>query len=214
MNVIVLDTETTNSMEEPLVYDLGWAVVDLDTEETLLTRSYAIAEIYLDKPLMNTAYYASKLPIYEKELKAKERKLIRFENARKIFLMDCKKYGVTEVYAHNARFDNLSCNTTRRYLSGSKYRYFFPKNITICDTLKMARKALKGDRKYSSFCFRNDYLTENLQDRYTAEVLYRYFTGNVEFEEAHRGLEDVLIEKEILFECRKRGVTEGKLWDD
>lgn len=30
MNFIVLDTETTNSIEEPLAYDIGWAIV---TEE-------------------------------------------------------------------------------------------------------------------------------------------------------------------------------------
>ena len=29
MNVIVLDTETTNSLEEPIAYDIGWAVVNL-----------------------------------------------------------------------------------------------------------------------------------------------------------------------------------------
>ena len=46
----------------------------------------------------------------------------------------------------------------------------------------------------------------------TAEVLYRFLSGDNEFSEEHKGLDDVLIEKEILIECRRRGVTEGSLW--
>ena len=48
MNFIVLDTETTNSLEEPLAYDIGWAVVT-EEGEVLKTESYAVAEIFLDK---------------------------------------------------------------------------------------------------------------------------------------------------------------------
>lgn len=66
MNVIVLDTETTNSLEEPIAYDIGWAVINLDTEETLKTESYAIAEIFLDKELMACAFFADKVPSYWK----------------------------------------------------------------------------------------------------------------------------------------------------
>jgi hypothetical protein len=35
----------------------------------------------------------------------------------------------------------------------------------------------------------------------TAEILYRYITGNLEFEESHTGLEDVDIERQILAYC-------------
>jgi hypothetical protein len=34
-----------------------------------------------------------------------------------------------------------------------------------------------------------------------AEVLYKYITGDLDFTESHTGLEDVLIEKEILAYC-------------
>ena len=64
MNVIVLDTETTNSLEEPIAYDIGWAVINLETEEVLKTESYAIAEIFLDKELMSCAFFADRIPSY------------------------------------------------------------------------------------------------------------------------------------------------------
>ena len=66
MNRIVLDTETTNSLEEPLAYDIGWAVVD-ESGTILKAESYAVAEIFLDKELMTSAYFAAKIPKYWEE---------------------------------------------------------------------------------------------------------------------------------------------------
>ena len=212
MNAIVLDTETTNSLDDPIAYDIGWAVVDLSTGEVLKTESYAVAEIFLDAELMACAYFADKIPQYWEEIKSGDRKLARLYTIRKSLKADCKAYGVNEIYAHNARFDNLSCNLTQRYLTGSKWRYFFPYGTTICDTLKMSREAFGNDKEYCDFCTKNGYKTKRNQNRFTAEILYRFMSGNNQFEEVHKGLDDVLIEKEILMECIRRGVTEGALW--
>ena len=53
----------------------------------------------------------------------------------------------------------------------------------------------------------------NKSVKLTAEILYRYISGKQDFVEAHTGLEDVQIEKEIFAECWRRGCTDGKLWD-
>jgi hypothetical protein len=211
--VIVLDTETTNSIDDPLCYDIGWAVVDIATGEVVKAESFAVAEIFLDKDLMAEAYFADKIPSYWDEIKNGDRKLARLFTIRKALVADCKAYGVTEIYAHNARFDYLSCSLTQRYLTCSKYRYFFPYGTTICDTLKMSRKAFGSDEAYAEFCEVNGYKTANNQNRYTAEILYRFMSGDNDFEEVHKGIDDVLIEKDILLECLKRGVFEGKLWE-
>ena len=213
MNVIVLDTETTNSIDEPIAYDMGWAVVDLETEEVLKTESYAVAEVFLDKELMACAYFADKIPTYWDEIKNGSRKLARLATIHRSLANDCKAYGVTEIYAHNAIFDNRSCNLTQRYLTGSKYRYFFPFGIRLCDTLKMSRAAFGSDEAYDAFCEEHGYKTQNGQNRFTAEILYRFMSGKNEFEEVHQGLDDVMIEKEILFECRRRGIEDGALWE-
>lgn len=213
MNVIVLDTETTNSIDEPIAYDMGWAVVDLETEEVLKTESYAVAEIFLDKELMACAFFADKIPSYWEEIKNGSRKLARLATIHRSLANDCKAYDVAEIYAHNAIFDNRSCNLTQRYLTGSKYRYFFPFGIRLCDTLKMSREAFGRDEAYDAFCEEHGYKTKNGQNRFTAEILYRFMSGENEFEEVHQGLDDVMIEKEILFECRRRGVENGALWN-
>ena len=212
--VIVLDTETANSLEEPLCYDLGWVVLDIDSGKVAKATSLAIADVFLDKELMTSAYYSEKIPQYWDEIDEKERRLVKFSTAKKRLYADCKDFEVTEIYAHNARFDYRSCTLTQRYTTASKVRYFFPRSITICDTLKMARAAFKDDPQYIAFCDENGYRTKNNQLRFTAEILYRFLSGDNGFEEAHRGLDDVMIEKEILLACRERGVFDGRLWDD
>lgn len=200
-NVIVLDTETANSLEEPIAYDIGFAVIDTESGDILEEHSFAIAEIFLDKELMDSAYYKEKIPQYWKEIKKGTRKLVKFETARRILYQVVKKYNVNVIAAHNARFDNRSTNLSRRYLTSSKYRFFFPYGIEVWDTLKMAREVMKGNEDYARFCLENNYMTKNNQKRFTAEILYRYLTGNNDFEEAHRGIDDVRIEKEIFMYC-------------
>lgn len=212
MNRIVLDTETTNSLEEPIAYDIGWAVIN-DNGFVLKTESYAVAEIFLDKDIMSYAYFADKIPQYWEEIKNGCRKLARLSTIYRTLRADCLAYEVTEVYAHNARFDDLSLKLTQRLISCSKYRYFLPYGVKMCDTLKMARQALANDEKYNYFCNRHNYKTAKGQNKLTAEVIYRFLTGNNDFQEEHKGLDDVLIEKEILMECLRRGIVDGVLWE-
>lgn len=212
MNRIVLDTETTNSLEEPLAYDVGWAVVD-ENGFILKAESYAVAEIFLDKDLMASAYFVEKIPKYWEDIKSGDRKLARLATIWKTLKTDCVTYGVSEIYAHNARFDDLSLKLTSRFISGSKFRYFIPFGVTMCDTLKMARQTIGKDEKYKAFCDENDYKTARNQHKLTAEILYRFISGNNDFIEEHEGLDDVKIEKEILIECLRRGADNGALWE-
>ena len=197
---IVLDTETTNSLDDPLVYDIGWAVVD-KTGKIYQTYSFVVADVFLDSELMETAYFKEKIPTYWEQIKSGERILAKFYNIRKIFHDCAKAYNVSKFFAHNMRFDYKSVNLTQRFLTSSKYRFFFPYGAEICDTLKMARQTLKNNTDYDNFCWNNQYLTNKKVKRYTAEIIYRFITNNNQFIESHTGLEDVLIEKEILAYC-------------
>lgn len=211
---IVIDTETTNSINDPIVYDIGFAVVDR-TGKVYETHSYAIADVILDNEIMSTAYYVEKLPQYWEEIKNGKRLLRHFKTVKMIFSDVCKQYDIKVVVAHNARFDYRSLNLTQRYITSSKYRYFFPYGIKIWDTLKMSREILKEDKEYSQFCTDNGYITKNKQKRFTAEILYRFITGDNEFIEKHKGLDDVLIEKDIFAYClNKNPEINGALWDD
>ena len=211
--IIVLDTETANSLEEPLAYDIGWLVVDVETRANLEKRSFAVKEIFLDKDLMNTAYYKEKIPNYWEEIWAKERELKSLYQIQKILKEDCNNYSVDEIFAHNMNFDNRALKVTQRYYTSSKYRYFLPYGVSVCDTLKMARTALAKDKDYIKYCKKNGYIASTGQVRLTAEIIYRYISHDETFEEVHHGIDDVLIEKEILFYCLNKGVTDYKLYE-
>lgn len=219
---IVLDTETCPvdkelnevSPQNMWVYDCGWAVVD-KRGNVYRTRSFVNADIFLEeKSLMKSAYYADKIPNYWKDIKEGNRILTSFYNIRKTLLEDMQEFNVTEIYAHNMRFDYGTLNNTERWLTKSKYRYFFPYGTEICDTLKMSRDVLKTMPTYKRFCEENGFMTKNNQPRYTAEIIYRFITRDLEFSESHTGLEDVMIEKEILAYCFKQHKKMNrKLWD-
>ena len=209
--IIGLDTETANGimvdekldLSQSLVYDLGWAITDRKGR-IYETKSFVVREIFIGmKDVMQSAYYAEKIPAYWEDIKCGRRKLANFLTIRREFLKDAEKYGVTQFFAHNMRFDLNALNNTIRYITKSEKRYFFPYGAELWDTLKMARQTVGQQKSYKSYCVNNSYLTKHKvpQVRLTAEILYRYITGNEEFSESHTGLEDVLIETAIMAHC-------------
>ena len=213
MIVIMFDTETTNEIDCPFCYDLGFSVLDTDKGKTIEKHSYVVADIFLDKELMASAYFADKIPQYWADIKSGKRKLRRWSTIRAIVRDVMAQYGIDTVIAHNARFDYCSTATTQRYLTYSKYRYFFPYGTKFLCTLKMSRVVFGKDENYITFCEENDYLTAYNKPRFTAEIIYRFLTNDNEFVESHTGLEDVEIEMEIYLECIKRMPSvDGLLW--
>lgn len=210
--ILGVDTETTNGLEidgkldltQSLVYDIGWQILDT-SGKIYKQRSYIVAEIFLDKELMSLALFKDKIPIYWEEIKKGKRILATFSRIHKKFKEDCKRYKVKAIFAHNAFFDYRALNNTLRFLSGSKYRYFYPYKIELWDTLIMARQIFNRNKSYCKYCVDNNYLTNHKhpQNRMTAEILYRFLKGDENFLESHTGLEDVEIETEIMAHCLK-----------
>ena len=213
MKVIMLDTETTNDIECPICYDIGFSVVDLDEGEVIERHSYVVADVFCDKELMSSAYFIDKVPQYWADIKNGTRMLRRWATIRAIIKDVMTQYEVDTVVAHNARFDYTSTATTQRYLTSSKWRYFLPYGTKFLCTLKMAKQVFGKDNEYIAFCEEHDFLTTYKKPKLTAEVIYRYLTNNIEFVESHTGLEDVEIETVILLECIKRNPeVDGLLW--
>ena len=77
----------------------------------------------------------------------------------------------------------------------------------------MARDILKDDSTYKNFCAEHEYLTTYGKPQYTAEVLYKFIMGDIDFSEAHTGLEDVQIERKIFeYLMARRPECDGRLW--
>lgn len=221
--IIVLDTETCNTLEDNgkmdmsnvLVYDCGFAVCD--TRGNVYEKfSFVVSDIFInEKDLMTSAYYADKIPNYWKDIWNCDRKVITFNQLKAIIRELMEKYDTKIVCAHNARFDVNALNVTERYITKSKYRYFFPYGTEIWDSLMMARSVIGKMPTYKKYCVENGYMTKNNQCRFTAEILYRFITKDNDFIESHTALEDVMIEKEILAYCYKQHKKMRiKLWED
>lgn len=209
--IMILDTETTNSIDDPITYDIGFMIADLNGN-VYERRSYTIADVFLNKELMASAYFIEKIPQYWEEIKTGKRELCRFTTVMFIIRNLMKQYEVKKVYAYNCRFDYISTVTTQRYLSKSKYRYFFPYGTEFHDILALSRHALKRNEEYRNFCVENEYLTKRNANRYTAEIVAQ-FLFDKDFIEEHTALEDCEIEFKILLECIKNNTDyETKMW--
>jgi hypothetical protein len=206
--IMVLDTETANGivvndkldLSCSLVYDIGFTVID-KKGRVYEQASMAIREVFCGmKDIMKSAYYANKIPKYWEDIKSGKRDLVSFMWARKIVIDTMKKYNITTVSAHNARFDVNALNNTIRYITKSEKRFFFSHSTEIWDTYKGALKTVCKQKAYISFCKRNGYMTKHKTPRVkaTAEVLYKFLSGNHDFIEEHQGLDDTIIEAKIL----------------
>jgi hypothetical protein len=213
--IMVIDTETANGIVTDngkldlscsLVYDIGFNVID--KKGTVYCRhSMAIADIFCGmKDLMYSAYYANKIPAYWKEIKQGKRELVTFLHAWNIIKETMKAFNITTVCAHNARFDIDALNNTMRYITKSKIRYFFPYNTEVWCTMKGAQKTICKQKGYIAFCQKYGYLTnhKNPRVRSTAEILYKYISGNHDFIEEHQGVYDTDIEAKILVQILKQ----------
>ena len=212
---LFMDSETaeTNMVDGQLdvsngqVYDLGLMVID-EQGKVYDKVSLVNEDVFFGMPQsMQEAYFADKIPQYLEDMRMGKRKIVNSWQMYKIFAEMCRKYDVDAVVAHNAFFDVKVLNSTMLYQTKSKVRWFLPWGIEIIDTLKLARNFFATDPKYVEWCKENGYMTkhETPRPRLTAEILYRYITGDDNFVESHTGLEDVEIEAEIFLKMKEMG---------
>ena len=201
-------------MSSVLMYDCGWSVVDTKGK-VYLERSYVNRDIFVyERELMQSAYYAWKIPRYVEDLRNGNRIMANTYEIRQQMLADMELYHITEVVAHNARFDYNALNGIQRWTTKSRFRYWFPYGTEVWDTMKMARDVIHKMPTYRRFCEEHGLLTANGRLSTTAENLYRFITKNPDFVESHTGLEDVQIEREIMFYCfRQHKKMRKGLWE-
>lgn len=198
---MVVDVETSNSLEDACVYDLGIAICD-KRGRIYEEYSLVISDIfYGEKEMMNTAYYVEKLPQYHKQIWSKERTVVTFFEAKQLVRTLCREYDIASVYAYNASFDRAALNTTQRWLTSSKYRYFFPYGVEVKCIWHMACQVFGTRKTFIQWAIENGFVSSSGNIQTSAEIMYRYLTQDVNFVESHTGLEDVHIECAIMARC-------------
>lgn len=199
---LILDVETTNNnmkskFNDGLVYDIGFTIIDKQGN-IYAKRSFAISEIFDDKDLMNTAYYKRKLPKYYEKLSKGLMEKVSIWEARKRIKSAIEYFNIKEFWAYNASFDYTTLNNTVRYISGSACRWFLPYGIKVCDIWSVACQVLGNQKTFQWENVRNK--NNNLITN--AERMFGY-CEQIDFEEEHTGLEDAIVESQILARCFK-----------
>lgn len=198
---LVLDVETANSTDDALVYDLGYVVCD-KKGNIYEADSFIVSDIfYKEAELMQSAYYAKKIPMYIEGIKSRAFNVVTFYEARERLLAAMRKYNVEAVCAYNANFDYTALNTTQRWLTKSKYRFFLPYGTKVYCIWHMACQLICTQKAYIKFCLENGFVSPSGNIKTNAETVYAYMTRDICYEENHTGLEDVLIETKILAKC-------------
>ena len=201
---IVLDTETCNTLEQSLPYDIGWVVCDRKGV-IYAEHSFIVAETFLDmQDVMTSAYYANKIPNYWEDVKSGKREILPMWTIRKIMLDEMKQYNISKVGAYNMAFDKRALNTLMRYTSKSWCRWWFPYGTEMFCIWNMACDVLLARPSYIKFALANNLVSEKGNIKSSAETAYQYLTKDTDFVESHTGLEDVKIEVEIMKACYRQ----------
>ena len=198
---LVIDTETCNTIEQPLPYDIGFAICDR-MGNIAEERSYVVAETFLDmKDTMKSAYFAEKIPQYWEDIKNGAREIKSIYKIRQEVkdLMD--KSNVKKVGAYNMGFDKRALNNIMRYATKSFCRWFFPFGTEFFCIWHLATQTLLQQKTFFKMAEKNNWFSEKGNLLTNAEVTYNYIKKMSDFKEEHKGLEDVRIEVEIMAYC-------------
>ena len=150
------ETRKNIAIAKPLIYDLGWQVIDRKGK-VYRRKSYLISEIFSVPSVFNTAYYASKRPIYIDRLEKGETTLTDWRTAIKDLLSDIEQ--VESVGAYNSMFDfKKAIPFTETYINKLYSKDFYEWESfqnKICDGIASGRKTRNENFDGENFIFRN-----------------------------------------------------------
>ena len=208
----MLDTEGADTVkhfdgkahpESSLFYDLGFVVVDGRTGLTLAEYSFINSDVYFNKSLMTSAYYANKREHYNAGLMY-DWDIADTRTIMQAFADACEKYHVRDVWAYNARYDMTITAHTVDAMSNGFVKEFIPNGVQWRDIWDYAGSTLCKTRKYVEWCLERGYVSAKGNPMTRAEVVYQYLIEDDTFIEAHTALEDARIEADILRAAKRR----------
>lgn len=204
---IVLDTETIN-VNNRLCYNLGYKIINADGE-AVVDRSFVIEQVWHNRELFKSAYYADKRPIYVSAMRGKKAQLKKWGQVMRVLSKDIKDYNIQAIWAFNCSFDMKVIDYNCEHFGTINPT----ENIPFLDIRAWACEVIMHNdaTNYCAYCNENravkskngepKFYTANGNLSTTAESFYCYLTDNSKFDEAHTALEDCFIEAVILNYC-------------
>ena len=144
------------AIAKPLVYDLGWKIVDL-MGMTYARKNYLISEIFSVPSIFDTAYYAEKRPVYLEKLSRGEIRLCDWRSAVAELIEDMNL--CVAVGAYNSMFDfKKAIPFTELYInklySADFHEWLKFQNYCVDEIATSPKRDSKGNFEEDIFRFR------------------------------------------------------------
>ena len=224
-NFIVLDTEAVSAVkhsgnnahpETSLVYDFGFIVANREGE--IVDRfSFINSDVFFQSDLMQSAYYAKKLPQYFEGM-GQEWEVANTLTIYRTLANACKTYNVKDIWAYNVRYDMTALNNTVRTFSNGFRSFFAPHKTNYRDIWDYAGSTICNTAKFVKWCDANGFVTPTGNPSTSADTVAKYVSGDLTFNEHHTALSDCECELSILLAALKRKTkarhSKGQGWRD
>lgn len=186
-NFAVIDTETLGGATEKRVNTYDFSAVAYDHSGNWLD---SLQIVILEHLILEGAYYGKyKKEFYKNLLRLSSTTICYTEEEALEVIEDWLDANeITTVCAHNSAFD-----FEKTFFSSIAHDY------EIIDTWLAFAQTIGQTKRYNNFCVENGYVTKSRNIQMSAEICYRYISGNNDFVEEHTAFSDASIEAEILF---------------
>jgi hypothetical protein len=192
--ILVIDTETVGGLKYPIAYDVGFLVTDRHGV-IYYEGHFVVKEIFADLQLMATAYYSKKFNTYIESIYEQKIQPLPFgEILRKIDAV-IELYDIETISAYNLAFDNRSMSNTCDLLFDNRnwHRDGLTDLCIMCGACDILY-----NKSYIKMARARGWVTDKGNIKTSAECGYRFVSGDYDFEEEHKGLDDCRIESQIL----------------
>lgn len=204
--ICILDVETANGLDNPLIYELGITLA-IPTHEpnnkiklaVIYHESLLFNEIYNNYELMSTSMYGyTKKSIYN-DLLAKNKAHIYTKKEFNKHLKDIlNRNGVKYITAYNAKFDFNALQVLSNTFG--LINIIGLKKFIKFDIMYQAIDVFTQDFKYFIYCIKNNLITPKGFASSTVDSLSKYINRRYKGEK-HVGYYDTIDEKKILEYC-------------
>ena len=178
--IVVFDTETT-SLEKPFVYNIGYVIYDTEENRKLVEHDFVVEQIWHNRELFTTAYYADKREGYVADMRARKVRMEKLGYITQFMAREFKDLEVEAAFAYNSPFDDKVFKYNCDW-----FKIINPfDNIPIYDIRGYVFRKIAYTNEYKEFCDKNEYFTDSGNYSTTAEVVYRFLTQNTDFIEDH-----------------------------
>lgn len=197
---MILDTETASTARIP--FDIAYTIIDRKGN-IIKQENFLVKEVF-NSPLgqhllTHDDFSKNKIAGYLDNI-CGNAEMLYFSIIRDRIRADIKKFNCV-VVAYNAKFD-YECLTNFAMSFG--FDNFFKPSTEVWDLWNIALTILADSNRYVKFCKNNNFTSDKGNLKSSAEVMYRYLTNNLDFEESHTALDDTEIEAAIMAACLKR----------